>query len=127
MTTVCDTNFGFDPKNGGELLRRITAGGMLSASTKAAKASKKRKRDDVALADVAEDADAPPSAARRFSNQLTVEFLGTTGTKSIKIFNNGRLQITGCKTPKELFDVWLAVCSELSGERNKGLISIKTS
>jgi len=57
------------------------------------------------------DSSTPLSTARctrkpQFNNQVSVRY----GTKSIKMFRNGSVHVTGCKTPGEFVQAVTAVC-----------------
>ena len=56
-------------------------------------------------------ADAKPTRKRKrtsaFFNQITLRH----GTKSVKVFNNGSMHVTGCTSPMQFLDIASAVCT----------------
>lgn len=61
----------------------------------------------------------PPNKRRRparaFENQVTLQFKGEGGfKKAVKIFNNGRIHVAGCKSAAEFASVSRAVCTQLT-------------
>ena len=54
-------------------------------------------------------------AALPFDNQVTLQFKGSGGfKKAVKVFHNGRIHVTGCKSPVEFETVSRAVCKQLT-------------
>lgn len=72
-------------------------------------------KDSMVIALSLVDGDGPLTTAKTYKRKRTAMFYNQItlrhGTKSVKVFNNGSMHVTGCTSPMQFVDIASAVCA----------------